>query len=83
MPSRSPGPPRYDGSVPSSLLRPSRSGLLAITARLVVAAALAALIASPAAAQPQADALVNEAFDLSYNLDHDPAIAKLTEGAKK
>ena len=74
MPSRPPGRPRYDGAVPS-LTRPSRS-LRAIAALLV------ALAASPAAAQPQADAIVNEAFDLSYNLDHDPAIAKLTEAAK-
>ena len=61
-------------------------------ARAAVAATSSALLArhggsrraaTPAAAQAQADALVSEAFDLSYNLDHDPAIAKLTEGAKQ
>jgi tetratricopeptide (TPR) repeat protein len=53
----------------------------AIAALVVLGGLLAA--ATPVAAQAQADALVIEAFDLSYNLDHDPAIAKLTEGAKQ
>jgi hypothetical protein len=53
----------------------------AIAALVVLGGLLAASI--PVAAQAQADALVNEAYDLSYNLDHDPAIAKLTEGAKQ
>ena len=51
--------------------------LLAVLVGMLLAAA------APAAAQAQADALVIEAFDLSYNLDHDQAIAKLTEGAKQ
>jgi tetratricopeptide (TPR) repeat protein len=45
--------------------------------------ALVAAFATPAAAQAPADAIVQEAFDLSYNLDHDAAIAKLTEAAKQ
>jgi tetratricopeptide (TPR) repeat protein len=64
-----------------SLLRLSRPGLLAITALLVLAVT-PAIAQAPAAAQG-ADALVNEAFTLSYNLDHDAAIAKLTDAAKQ
>jgi tetratricopeptide (TPR) repeat protein len=60
--------------------RPSRL-LPAIAALVVLWGFLVA--ATPVAAQAQADAIVNEAFDLSYNLDHDPAIAKLTEAAKQ
>lgn len=50
-----------------------------------LAAAAGVLLATPATAvaQPAADQLVLEAFDLSYNLDHDAAVAKLTEGAKQ
>jgi tetratricopeptide (TPR) repeat protein len=54
----------------------------ALLAAIPEAQAPAAAQASAAAKSP-ADTLVNEAFDLSYNLDHDPAIAKLTEGAKQ
>lgn len=55
--------------------------LPAIAALVVLGGLLAAT--TRVAAQPHADALVLEAFELSYNLDHDPAIAKLTEGAKQ
>lgn len=43
---------------------------------------LALAAATPAAAQTGAPALVNEAFDLAYNLDHDPAAAKLEAALK-
>ena len=53
----------------------------AVLVGMVIGLLMAA--AAPAAAQPQADAIVPEAFDLSYNLDHDPAVAKLTAAAKQ
>lgn len=59
-------------------LRSGAPAIVVLGALLAVAAPVA-----PVAAQPQADALVLEAFELSYNLDHDAAIAKLTEGAKQ
>jgi Tfp pilus assembly protein PilF len=51
---------------------------------ILAATALLAALPAPVAAQGESpDAIVQEAFDLSYNLDHDPAIAKLTEAAKR
>jgi tetratricopeptide (TPR) repeat protein len=67
---------------PFAPLRLTRSRLPAIAALLVALMGLAAT-ATPAAAQAPADTLVNEAFELSYNLEHDAAVAKLTEGAKQ
>lgn len=56
---------------------------MALAVLSMVLAAAVVTAQAPAAAQSPADTLVQEAFDLSYNLDHDPAIAKLTEGAKQ
>jgi hypothetical protein len=71
---------RYDGFVPS-LSRSLR--VVLIVAATLSAANTAPVYAAPAAAALSADDYLNQAFNAAYNLDHDEAMARLSEAAKQ